>query len=264
MTLKAGCSGQGQSSWNMALQLPENASMGFRSNTRIVGLQSLCLGAEAIPNGVFRTRGAVGVKQVAFRSRMRMTNRENQVFKSLGTKMTSSNSISQHHCLQDVHVQDLDILPWGNQFRYIGGSVLARLLSRPDAVNYEITALVRDPVKAKNLESFGVKTVIGSFTESPLVSQLAEHAHVVFSCADCDDVGLAQAILAGLKKRNETLGDVPIVIHTSGTAEVAADSRGKADTEIYDDSNVDQIKNISIHVIHRKVSVAYVEADLEG
>lgn len=66
---------------------------------------------------------------------------------------------------------------------YIGGSVLSRLLSHPDANSFDITAIVRWPEKAKKLESFGIKSVVGSFkTNLDLVEKLAEAAHVVFHC----------------------------------------------------------------------------------
>ena len=64
---------------------------------------------------------------------------------------------------------------------YIGGSVLARLLQHPNAKSFEITALVRSEAKAKKLESFGVKAVIGSYKDDhALTEKLAENAHVVF------------------------------------------------------------------------------------
>lgn len=60
--------------------------------------------------------------------------------------------------------------------------MLSRLLSHPNKDTFEITALVRSEEKAKKLESFGVKTVIGSYEDMALVERLAEDAHVVFSC----------------------------------------------------------------------------------
>ena len=64
---------------------------------------------------------------------------------------------------------------------YIGGSVLARLLAHPDAKNYDITVLVRSKDKAKKFENFGVRAIVGSFTESKLVEELSEQAHAIFS-----------------------------------------------------------------------------------
>ena len=79
-----------------------------------------------------------------------------------------------------------------------------------------------------------MKVVIGSHQELDKVESLAENAHVVFelvsllvyrtltSLADCmrlpqaesDNVPFIEAILSGLRKRHEKLGDLPILIHT--------------------------------------------------
>ena len=61
--------------------------------------------------------------------------------------------------------------------------MLSRLLSHPSASTFEITVIVRSAEKAKKLEAFGVKTVLGSFkTDLDLLEKLAEAAHVVFHC----------------------------------------------------------------------------------
>ena len=61
--------------------------------------------------------------------------------------------------------------------------MLARLLAHPNASNFEITVIVRSEEKAKKLERFGVKTVVGSFkTDLNVVEKLSEQAHVVFNC----------------------------------------------------------------------------------
>ena len=64
---------------------------------------------------------------------------------------------------------------------YVGGSVLSRLLEHPDAKSFEITALVRDQAKATKLESFGVKTAIGTIQNLKLLEDLASKSHIVFS-----------------------------------------------------------------------------------
>ena len=65
---------------------------------------------------------------------------------------------------------------------YIGGSVLQRLLSHPNAANFEITALVRNADKAKLLETrFGVKTVLGSLQDLDKLADLAESAKVTIN-----------------------------------------------------------------------------------
>ena len=64
---------------------------------------------------------------------------------------------------------------------YLGGSVLSRLLAHPSRDTFEITAIVRSAEKAKKLEEFGVKTVVGSLKDAALVEQLSENAHIIFS-----------------------------------------------------------------------------------
>lgn len=65
---------------------------------------------------------------------------------------------------------------------YIGGTVLSRLLAHPDAQSLDVTALLRSVDKAKKLEAFGVKSVVGSYEETALIEKLSEASHVVFTC----------------------------------------------------------------------------------
>ena len=61
--------------------------------------------------------------------------------------------------------------------------MLSRLLSHPGAATFDITAIVRTEEKAKKLQTFGVKTVVGSFkTDLDLVENLAAEAHAVVNC----------------------------------------------------------------------------------
>lgn len=59
--------------------------------------------------------------------------------------------------------------------------MLTKLLAHPDVKTFEITVLVRSEEKAHKLETFGVKTAVGSFDDIQLVEKLSETAHVVFS-----------------------------------------------------------------------------------
>ena len=64
---------------------------------------------------------------------------------------------------------------------YIGGAILDRLLNHPNADTFEITALVRNPEKARILESqFGVKTIIASHAEHDKIQTVVEANHVIF------------------------------------------------------------------------------------
>ncbi|KAH9887370.1 NAD-P-binding protein [Cubamyces lactineus] len=151
---------------------------------------------------------------------------------------------------------------------YVGGSVLQRLLDHPKADTFNISVIVRNAVKAKVLQSkFGVNAVVGTHQDLDKLEALAENAHVVFHCADSDDLPAAKAILSGLKKRYAKLGDLPILIHTSGVGVLTdeATSTGLFATEtIYSDLNVEQLKSIPPTAIHREVDLAIMEADEQG
>ncbi|KAI0696906.1 NAD-P-binding protein [Cytidiella melzeri] len=151
---------------------------------------------------------------------------------------------------------------------YVGGSVLARLLKHPSKDTFEITALVRSADKAKKLERFGVKPVVGSYDDTALVEGLAEKAHVLFSCANADALNATNAFLAGLRKRHATTGDLPILIHTSGTGLLTFEGATKgmyATEKIYRDDDPDDIEaSFPPTAFHRDVDLAIVQADKEG
>ncbi|KAI0783989.1 NAD-P-binding protein [Irpex lacteus] len=152
---------------------------------------------------------------------------------------------------------------------YIGGSVLSRLLSHPNQNSFDITVLVRDSDKAKKLERLGVKAVVGSFKDMPLVEQLAENAHVVFSTADADDLGAANALLAGLKRRHEKTDDIPVLIHTSGVGFLTAGDAGTKglgiSEKIFSDDDPDDLeRSLPPEAFHRNVDLAIIQADNEG
>ncbi|PIL35390.1 hypothetical protein GSI_02116 [Ganoderma sinense ZZ0214-1] len=148
---------------------------------------------------------------------------------------------------------------------YIGGAILHRLLTHPNADTFEITVLVRNPEKARILESqFGVKTIVASHAEHDKIEQIVEANHVIFHIADSDDEPLITAILRGLKNRHDKLGDLPILIHTSGTGLLTDNARGEYPTEtIYSDLNVEQLKAIPPTAFHRNVDLLVINADAE-
>ncbi|KAI0358320.1 NAD-P-binding protein [Trametes cingulata] len=149
---------------------------------------------------------------------------------------------------------------------YIGASVLQRLLNHPDHEKFEVTALVRNSEKAKKLEgSFGVKTVLGSLQDLDKLSELAENAHIVIQVANCDNTEAMKAILSGLKRRHEKTGDVPLLIHTSGTGEITDEARGDYVSEtIYSDLDIPLIESLPPTAIHRPVDLLVIAADDEG
>lgn len=148
---------------------------------------------------------------------------------------------------------------------YIGGSVLARLLDHPNASSFQITALVRSPEKAAKLESVGIKTVIGSLSDLDKLKQAASEVDVLFSMANSDDLDAVKAILSGLKKRHETTGETPILIHTSGTGVLNDDAKGMFATDkIYSDNDIEAIESLPPTAWHRMVDLEIVKADKDG
>lgn len=150
---------------------------------------------------------------------------------------------------------------------YIGGSLLARLLAHPDAGTFDITVLARSPEKVAQLQAFGVTPVLGSLKDLELLEDLASKAHVVLSCADCLDLPSIEALLKGMRKRHAT-GDLPILIHTSGTGVLTsgANTGGMSVTEkVYDDSDPDDIeKSLPETTPHRHIDLSIVRADEAG
>ncbi|KAM6504217.1 hypothetical protein JOM56_001160 [Amanita muscaria] len=148
---------------------------------------------------------------------------------------------------------------------YIGGSVLTRLLNHKLSDTFEITVLVRNAEKAEKLKTLGVNAVIGSNEDIAILKRLATEADIVIASADADDLAAAQAILDGLKERYEKTGQVPSLLHTSGTGVVIDNARGMHSTDkVYSDLDDASIAAIDINQPHRIVDAAIVEADAKG
>ncbi|EED78581.1 predicted protein [Postia placenta Mad-698-R] len=68
-----------------------------------------------------------------------------------------------------------------------------------------------------------------------------------------------EAILRGLRKRHASTGDLPILIHTSGTGVIATPAKGMfASDLIYSDTDVAQIKSIPPPALHRNVDLRFL------
>ncbi|KAI0767999.1 NAD-P-binding protein [Trametes elegans] len=150
---------------------------------------------------------------------------------------------------------------------FIGGTILQRLLQHPRAGDFEITAFVRSAGKAKVLETqFGVKTALGSLEDRVKLASLTEAAHVVIHTAESSEsVEAITAILDGLKRRHETTGDVPLLLHTSGTVEFMDDARGAyVSDKIYSDLALADIEALPPTAYHRAVDTRVVAADAAG
>ncbi|TFY68537.1 hypothetical protein EVG20_g3523 [Dentipellis fragilis] len=148
---------------------------------------------------------------------------------------------------------------------YIGGTVVQLLLAHPKRDTFEITAYVRSEEKAKVLQTFGLKTAIGTFNESDKLTDLASKADVVINIADADHFAGNKALLNGLKKRYESTKKVPAFIHTSGTGVLNDDALGdRISDTIYYDSKPEQLDALPDTQIHRDVDLEIIGADKAG
>lgn len=78
------------------------------------------------------------------------------------------------------------------------------------------TLLVRSPSDGERLKSTSTTVVFGNFSETKKITSLTAEADIVINAADSDDVPLANAILAGLKQKQDEGRGVGTLIHTSG------------------------------------------------
>lgn len=78
------------------------------------------------------------------------------------------------------------------------------------------TLLVRSPSDGEKLKSTSTTIVIGNFSDYKRITSLTAEADIVINAADCDDVSLAKAILAGLKQKQDEGRGIGALIHTSG------------------------------------------------
>lgn len=150
---------------------------------------------------------------------------------------------------------------------YIGGSFLYRLLNRPDVSDYEITLLTRQKDKAEGFHELGCKTIVGNLQDYDLIREECKKADIVIQTADCDEYEFGRAVIGGMKAHKEATGQIPILLHTSGTGVLVVDSKGQAPTSsdpIYDDSNVSQLKSIPKDAPHREGDLQILEADAKG
>ncbi|KAF8901594.1 hypothetical protein CPB85DRAFT_1323263 [Mucidula mucida] len=146
---------------------------------------------------------------------------------------------------------------------YLGGSILSRLLTTVNPAT--ITALVRSTEKADKLRSLGINTLVGSYTDFDVLTDAASKADIIFACVDADNEAAAQAILKGMKKRYQSTGSAPALIHTSGTGVVQDNALGMhSDYPVFSDLDVDRFAKLPETQIHRKTDLLILDADKEG
>ncbi|KAF9012835.1 NAD(P)-binding protein [Hymenopellis radicata] len=146
---------------------------------------------------------------------------------------------------------------------YIGGTFLSQLLLHPSVKTFEITVLVRSAEKAQLLKALNVKPVIGSVSDSKLLTEQVAEADVVFNFVNCDDLDAARAILDGMKLYYQRTGVPASLIHTVRTlSEFAKGMHGTE--EVYSDLDIPHIESLPPTAPHRLVDLAIVDADKQG
>ncbi|KAJ7673867.1 hypothetical protein DFH06DRAFT_1081711 [Mycena polygramma] len=149
---------------------------------------------------------------------------------------------------------------------YIGGPIFSRFIEKNDP-KFNIIALVRSAEKAEKLRALDVKVniVSGSHDDAELVERLASEADVVFSLADSDNLQATESILRGLKKRFDTTGIKPTLIHLSGTGCLGDGAKGMfASQKVYKDTDLAALEALPDTASHRNVDLAIIAADVQG
>ncbi|CAE6503271.1 unnamed protein product [Rhizoctonia solani] len=135
---------------------------------------------------------------------------------------------------------------------YIGGAVLSEI--KRNHPEWAFTALARKDEDTQALEKIGVKGIKGTFLDIDKIEHESREADVVINAADADDIGLAKAIIKGLKSRKER----GIFIQTSGTGLLNNNYNGELrpeDSKIWNDNDTNDIESIPPEAHHRDVDL---------
>lgn len=145
---------------------------------------------------------------------------------------------------------------------YVGGSLLVSFSKTYPGTT--LSALVRSPKGADVVASVGpnVRVVLGSHADLELIKTESSNSEVVIQLSDPDDLALTQAIVSGLKLRQEKTGKRAILLHTTGTATIKDEPTGEITDAypVWDDINKDLLKSIDISAPHRIVDLEAIKA----
>ncbi|KAF1851240.1 NAD dependent epimerase/dehydratase family protein [Cucurbitaria berberidis CBS 394.84] len=148
---------------------------------------------------------------------------------------------------------------------YVGGDALYAIANTyPDL---EITALVRNSDKgAKVAAQYSkIRLVYGNLDSTELLTTEASKADIVVHAADCDHLGSANALIAGLAQSQKKA----FLIHTSGTGvlgfqDAESSTYGVKREKVYDDwdgiGEVTSLPDVAAHRNVEKVVLAASEA----
>ena len=142
---------------------------------------------------------------------------------------------------------------------YIGLDVIDLLVEE----GFSVTALVRREEAAKELETGGVRTVLGTLADQDTIQKQVEQNDIVFHTATADDMASVEAVIAGIKSRAEQ-GKQTIYIHTSGASFLSDESMSefKGD-KIYSDLHPEDLDARPDSASHRLIDLAIIKARKE-
>ncbi|MCD9618126.1 NAD-dependent epimerase/dehydratase family protein [Chryseobacterium gleum] len=107
---------------------------------------------------------------------------------------------------------------------YIGGSIAKKLLER----NYEVTGLVRNESHVQELESLGIKTIIGNIHNEDLIKTAVAGVDAIIHNADsADDAYAVDNFIKALEGSHKTF------IFTSGSAIFGGKENGRRSDFVY-------------------------------
>lgn len=138
---------------------------------------------------------------------------------------------------------------------YIGGEALYAIVdAHPDL---EITAMVRNSDKGAKVAAQypKIRLVYGDLESDDLLTKESANADIVLHTANCDHVGAANAIVAGLAQKQGK----SYLIHTSGTGILAYEDFGestygvKRDLVFDDWDGIGKVTSIPDQALHRNV-----------
>ncbi|WP_343661452.1 NAD-dependent epimerase/dehydratase family protein [Chryseobacterium sp.] len=107
---------------------------------------------------------------------------------------------------------------------YIGGTIAKKMLDR----NYEVTGLVRNKAHVQELESLGIKTIVGNIHNENLIKAAVADVEAVIHNADsADDAYAVDNLIKALEGSHKTF------IFTSGSAIFGGKENGKKSDFVY-------------------------------
>jgi nucleoside-diphosphate-sugar epimerase len=128
---------------------------------------------------------------------------------------------------------------------YIGGAVLDLLLKSPE--KYVVSALVRRQDQGQKLKELGVTPIYGSLDDAQILFDASKEADAVVHTADADHLPSAQAIVKGLKAKNDKRA---VLLHTSGTGVLTYEP---VTIVPFDDEDIARIHAIPRRALHKEI-----------